>query len=191
MFTQLPMQGVYEGSPKRNTDQRGSVTKIFQRALYEELGIDCSYNETLISRNAQKGVIRGFHFQYPPYAQSKLFYCVSGACTIYLLDLRKGSTMYGKIEQITLSAEKGNIVIVPVGVANLYLTEQEQTTIVYQLTGQYMPEHEGGIRWDSVGLSFSADTPIVSERDRGLPARADFDSPFIWEETQKALEGML
>lgn len=182
MFKQRSIAGAYEGFPKKNVDDRGSVTKIFSRTVFDEAGIDCSYNETLISRNLEKGVIRGFHFQYPPYAQSKLFYCVSGACTIYLLDLRKGSAMYGKIEQIALSAEKGNIVIVPVGVANLYLTEQEQTTIVYQLTGQYMPEHEGGIRWDSVGLSFSADTPIVSERDRCLPAWADFDSPFIWEE---------
>lgn len=191
MFKQLPMQGVYEGSPKRSMDQRGSVTKIFQRALYEELGIDCSYNETLISRNAQKGVIRGFHFQHPPYAQSKLIYCITGACTSYLLDLRKGSPTYQQVQQIVLSAEKDNALVVPVGVANAYFIEQANTILLYQLTGQYMPEYEGGIRWDSVGLSFSADTPIVSERDRCLPAWADFDSPFIWEETQKALEGML
>lgn len=182
MFKQLPMQGVYEGSPKRSMDQRGSVTKIFQRALYEELGIDCSYNETLISRNAQKGVIRGFHFQYPPYAQSKLIYCITGACTSYLLDLRKGSPTYQQVQQILLSGEKSNVLIVPVGVANAYFIEQANTILLYQLTGQYMPEYEGGIRWDSVELQLACDEPIISIRDSGFPALAEFDSPFIWGE---------
>lgn len=176
------MAGVYEGVPKKNVDKRGSVTKIFERNIFQKLGIDCDYNETLVSRNAVKGVIRGFHFQYPPYAQSKLICCLSGACTGYLLDLRKGAPTYGQIQQLQLSEEKGNVLVVPVGVANAYFIEQDNTTILYQLTSRYMPEFEGGISWNSVGLEVAWENPIVSEKDLLLPALAEFDSPFVWSE---------
>lgn len=181
MLKRSTIAGVYEGVPERNADKRGSVTKIFERKIFENLGIDCAYNETLISYNACKGVIRGFHFQYPPYAQSKLIYCLSGACTGYLLDMRKGAPTYGQVQTIRLSQDIGNVLIVPVGVANAYFIEADDTTILYQLTAQYMPQYDGGVRWDSLGLDIAWPDPIVSEKDMRLPPWAEFNSPFVWE----------
>ena len=181
MYKALALPGAYELYPVRNTDQRGSVTKIFDRKEFAALGIDCRYNETLISHNKCQGVIRGFHFQYPPYAQSKLIYCLHGACMAYLLDLRSGAPTYGQVEPIHLSQEQRNVLIVPVGVANAYFIEQDDTTILYQLTAEYSPEYDGGVRWDSVGLTLDWHEPIVSDKDSRLPKWADFVTPFVWE----------
>ena len=136
-YQALSLPGVYEIIPDIHQDNRGSLTKLFDRTNFEQLSIDCQWNETLLSINKSQGIIRGFHYQAPPYGQTKMIYCLQGAAQAYLL---------------------------------------------YQLTSQYQPDYESGIRWDSVGLSLNWDNPIISERDSRLPKWEDFTSPFIWGE---------
>lgn len=181
-YQALSLPGVYEIIPDIHQDNRGSLTKLFDRTNFEQLSIDCQWNETLLSINKSQGIIRGFHYQAPPYGQTKMIYCLQGAAQAYLLDIRQGADTYGKIITCHLSPETGNMLIVPIGVANAYMIEQDNTHILYQLTSQYQPDYESGIRWDSVGLSLNWDNPIISERDSRLPKWEDFTTPFIWGE---------
>lgn len=176
------IKGVYLLQPDFHVDMRGSVTKIFHRKSFEELGLECEWGESLITENFQKDVIRGFHFQRPPYCQAKTLFCVSGSILDAVIDLRKGSETYGKTAVFSLDSQKRTILYVPRGVANCYLIRQDHTVIAYNLTSTYMPAFEGGIRWDSTGVDFGCVAPAITKKDRELPELAGFKSPFVYGE---------
>lgn len=179
---EFEIKGVFLLQPKFHVDIRGSITKTFHRESFEQLGLECDWGESLITENFQKDVMRGFHFQKPPYCQAKTLFCVSGSILDGVIDLRKGSRTYGKTAVFSLDSQKRTILYVPRGVANCYLIKQDHTTIAYNLTSTYMPEYEGGIRWDSTDVDFGCVMPIIGEKDRKLPAFAEFDSPFVYGE---------
>lgn len=176
------IKGVFLLQPNFHVDIRGSITKTFHRESFEKLGLECEWGESLITENYQKDVIRGFHFQNPPYCQAKTLFCVSGSILDAVIDLRKGSKTYGKTAVFSLDSQKRTILYIPRGVANCYLIKQDHTIIAYNLTSTYMPAFESGIRWDSVGADFGKIDPIITEKDRRLPQFAEFDSPFIYGE---------
>lgn len=177
---QSRITGVFELFPQVFGDHRGTITKTFYRDSYQELGLECEFGESLVTNNIQKDVLRGFHFQRPPYCQAKTLYCVTGSFFDAVIDLRVGSPTYGQTDVFELSAEKSSVLYLPRGVANCYLITHANTIITYNLTSRYMPEYDGGIRWDSVGLVFPVGNPIVSEKDAALPQFGDFTSPFIY-----------
>lgn len=181
MFRESFIQGVFEYNLHVFSDDRGEITKIFHRPTFEEMGISCTYGETILSKNRYAGVIRGFHFQYPPYVQSKLLFCLSGNCCNFLLDLRQGSPTYGQVDKVELDCNHAKALIIPTGVANAFVINEDNTTILYHLTSKYMPEYEGGICWNSVGVDFGVKNPIISEKDYKLPQFKDFVSPFTWK----------
>lgn len=179
-YRQSKIQGVFELFIKVFADNRGNVVKTFHKESYIELGLDCDFGESLITNNFQQGIIRGFHFQRPPYCQAKTLYCVKGSIFDVIIDLRVGSPTYGKTENFELGEDKHNILYLPQGVANCYLITMDNTIISYNLTSTYMPEYDGGIKWDSVGVDFPITNPMISEKDANLPAFRDFNSPFVY-----------
>lgn len=181
-FKESEIKGVFLLEPHVHTDIRGSITKIFHKESFEMLGLACDWGESLVTENYHKGVIRGFHFQKPPYCQAKTIFCVTGSVLDAVLDLRKGSKTYGKTAMFSLDSQKKNILYVPKGVANCYAIYQNNTIISYNLTSTYMPEYESGIRWNSVGVDFGIENPIVGDKDSQLLLLNEFESPFIYGE---------
>jgi len=158
-------------------DARGTFVKTFHEATFAELGLRTRFTEQFYT-TSMRGVLRGLHFQSPPYDHAKLVYCTAGRVLDVGVDLRRGSPTYGQHLKVELSAETGNMVYLPPGIAHGFLTIADSATLVYNVTSMYEPIADTGIRWDSAGIEWPVDTPQVSERDSRLPTLGAFDSPF-------------
>ena len=161
------------------TDERGYFFESFQKNKFMDLGIDADFvqdNESM----SMKGVLRGLHFQVPPYAQGKLVRVVSGSVLDVAVDLRKSSGTYGKWESVVLSAENKLMLWIPEGFAHGFLVLEDHTIFQYKCTNYYNRESERGIIWNDSDLKidWGHSNPLVSEKDlKGLLFR-DFNSPF-------------
>lgn len=180
IFEETEIPGLLIVRPHFHEDERGSNMKIFHKEIFQERGMKCDFGETMITTNLNKNVIRGFHYQRPPYAQYKLYYCLSGEWSNYSVDLRKGSPVYGKVICIQMREEERKLLYIPEGIANAHLVKKDRTRVLYQLGSKYMPDYDEGIRWDSLGIDFSVSNPIITDKDAALPAFSDVDSPFIF-----------
>lgn len=180
-FERTEIEGFFIIRPHYHEDQRGSSMKLFHKQTFEGKGLKCDFGETLISTNLLKNTIRGFHYQMPPYAQSKLYYCLSGGWDNYSVDIRIGSPTYGKIMKIPMSEGERKVLYIPEGIANAHQVLCDHTKVLYQLTSMYMPEFDSGIRWDSLGIVFTtSNPPIITEKDACLPMAWDVKSPFVY-----------
>lgn len=181
-FKETEIPGLYVIQPHFHQDHRGSNLKTFYKPTFQEMGIPCDFEETMIITNLHKNVIRGFHFQRPPYAQCKLYFCLQGEWNNYCVDLRKGSSAYGKVICVNMREEEQRLLYLPEGIGNAHLVLRENTKVLYQLGSRYMPEYEGGVRWDSLGIDFGGISPIITDKDATLPSFAELDSPFVFGE---------
>lgn len=175
--TGLP--GCLELLPPRQRDARGGFVKVFHRDAFAALGLETDYPEEYYSRSRQ-GVLRGLHFQTPPAEHTKLVFCVEGRVQDVALDLRAGSPTYGQHAVVELSAEAANAIYLPPGLAHGFCVLSDWATLVYKVSSQYSPEHDAGILWNSAGIDWAVDAPILSERDAGHPALAAFVAPFCF-----------
>lgn len=173
---QLSIPGVYEIRPKIFSDDRGLFVKTFQASDFERTGLDFVFKEEYYSVS-KPNVIRGMHFQLPPYAHSKLVYCTEYKVLDVVLDLRIGSS-YGKMLTIKLDAEQRNMLYIPVGCAHGFMSYDKQATMVYHVTSEYHADYDTGILWNSFGFTWECDQPTVSDRDRGFMGFNQFSSPF-------------
>lgn len=178
------IEGVLIIEPRVVTDERGYFMEDFNRKVFEEhVGrIDfVQENESMSVR----GVIRGLHFQRPPYAQAKLVRCVFGKVLDVALDLRKGSPTYGHHVAIELSGENRRQCFLPRGVAHGFAVLSPSAMFQYKCDNYYHPESEGGISIADESLSIdwhiNPCEAILSDKDKSHPFLKDFDSPFIYE----------
>ena len=168
--------------PAVRGDARGRFVKVFHEEAFAAAGLATDFAEQYSSRS-RRGVLRGLHFQEPPYDHDKLVYCVAGRVLDVAVDLRLGSPAYGRHAMLELSAEAGNIVFVPRGLAHGVLALSEDAIIVNNTTTVYAPEAEAGIAWNSAGIDWPESSPILSPKDAELPQLRDYDSPFRFEAT--------
>ncbi|MBO9998483.1 MAG: dTDP-4-dehydrorhamnose 3,5-epimerase [Cyanobacteria bacterium SID2] len=176
--TKIP--GCYEIDVKVFKDDRGRFVKTFHEEVYREFGLVTHFAETYYSVS-QQNVLRGLHFQVPPKDHAKLIHCVEGEILDVAVDLRVGSPTYGEHAAFTLTPEKGNAVYVPAGLAHGFYIVSEMALVMYQVSSVYAPEHEGGILWNSAGIPWEAENPIVSAKDQQWKSLAEFESPFVFE----------
>lgn len=159
--------------PKRFGDSRGYFCESYQKARYDDNGIDCSFVQDNHSLSAEKGIIRGLHFQAPPFAQDKLVRCTRGTILDVAVDIRNGSPTFGKFVTAELSAENGHQLFVPKGFAHGFCTLEENCEVQYKTSDYYSPEHDGGIRFDDpdIGILWpaAASEITVSAKDDALP----------------------
>ncbi len=160
-------------------DERGYFYESYQKNKFLELGIDADFvqdNESM----SMKGVLRGLHFQAPPFAQGKLVRVVRGSVKDVAVDLRKKSATYGKWESAILSAENKLMMWIPAGFAHAFITLEDNTIFQYKCTNYYNKESEGGIIWNDpdLGIDWGTDKPVVSEKDLKGLAFKDISSPF-------------
>ncbi|MCU1284852.1 MAG: dTDP-4-dehydrorhamnose 3,5-epimerase [Acidobacteriales bacterium] len=169
--------GCYEINTTVLADDRGSFTKTFHHENFKGAGLETMFAEEYFTVS-RVGVLRGFHFQTPPAHHTKIVYCVSGTVLDVVLDLRIGSPAYGKCFSTELSPAKGNLIYIPPGVAHAFYVLEGLATLMYKVSTAFSPAHDTGVFWNSVGFDWPTSEPVLSERDRNLPAFGSFLSPF-------------
>lgn len=160
-------------------DERGYFFESWQKEKFRSFGLDWDFvqdNESM----SMKGVLRGLHFQVPPYAQGKLVRVVKGEVLDVAVDLRKNSKTYGKWESFRLSDENKRMVFVPAGFAHGFLVLKDYTIFQYKCTNYYNRECESSIIWNDpdLGIDWGIEKPVVSEKDLKGMFFKDFSSPF-------------
>jgi dTDP-4-dehydrorhamnose 3,5-epimerase len=160
-------------------DQRGYFFESYNEEKFRQLGIDVKFVQDNESKSG-KGVLRGLHFQVPPFQQGKLVRVMKGAALDVAVDLRKSSPTYGKWASIELSETNKWMYWIPAGFAHGFLTLEENTVFFYKCTQLYHKESEMGIAWNDPDLKIEWKNvnPLVSEKDKTAGKFCDFVSPF-------------
>ena len=175
------IEGVVIIEPRIFEDARGYFFESFsQREFEEKVG-----KVVFVQDNESKstyGVMRGLHFQRPPFTQSKLVRCVKGAVLDVAVDLRKGSPTYGKHVAVELTEDNHRQFFIPQGFAHGFAVLSEEAVFQYKCDNFYAPQADGGISIldESLGIDWKipTDKAILSEKDTKHPLLKDFDSPF-------------
>lgn len=167
--------------PKIFEDSRGKFIKTFTDDFFKENGLDINIKEVYYS-TSHKDVIRGMHFQTPPYEHIKIVYVPYGKIVDVVLDIRKNSPTYGKYFSIELSSENGRILIIPVGIAHGYKSLEDNTNVTYMQTTCYSANHDTGVRYDSFGFNWECNESKHSDRDKTFPLLKEFNTPFEFKE---------
>lgn len=149
-------------------DARGGFAKPFAAAELATLVPGFSVAEAFWSRSAA-GVVRGLHFQIPPAAVAKLVFVPTGRIRDVIVDLRADSPSYGRSVAVELDAA-GGAIFVPVGCAHGFEVLEGPAITCYLQGGAFDPTADAGVRWDSVGVEWASGDPLLSDRDRFLPA---------------------
>lgn len=176
------IQGVLIIEPKVFGDARGYFLESFNaKEFAEKTGLNINFvqdNESMSSY----GVMRGLHFQRPPYTQSKLVRCVKGAVLDVAVDIRKGSSTYGKHVAVELTEDNHRQFFVPRGFAHGFAVLSETAVFQYKCDNFYAPQADGGISIldESLGIDWKipTDKALLSEKDTEHALLKDFDSPF-------------
>ena len=171
--------------PARHGDARGWFTESYNRARLAERGILEDFVQDNHSFSAQRGTLRGLHFQLPPHAQAKIVRCLAGAIWDVAVDLRAGSPTYGQWLAAELTAAGGEQLYIPAGFAHGFLTLTDNAEVAYKASDYYAPDCEAGIAWDDPDLAIdwplAGLAPVLSGKDTGLPRLCDFASPFAYD----------
>lgn len=165
--------------PRLFEDSRGKFVKTFTNDFFIEHGLDIHIKETYYSIS-HKDVIRGMHFQTPPYDHVKLVYVPHGKIIDVVLDIRKNSHTFGKYFSCELSNNNGKVLIIPKGLAHGFKSLVDNTNVTYMQTTCYAPHNDGGIHYNSFGFDWDCDNPKLSDRDNSFPTLSEFDTPFIF-----------
>lgn len=175
--TSIP--GCFELIPNVFKDERGIFIKTFHEDVFAENGLNIHYAEEYYSFS-YRGVLRGLHFQTPPFDHFKLVYCSQGEVMDAVVDLRIGSPTYGKYQTFMVSAEKGNMIYIPPGLAHGFLVVSHSAIMMYKVSTVYVKESDTGILWNSIGIPWPEEKPIISVRDSNFLPFSDFKSPFFF-----------
>ena len=176
------IDGVLIIEPKVFGDARGYFFESFNaKEFAEKTGLNITFVQDNES-SSRYGVLRGLHFQLPPYTQSKLVRVVKGRVVDVVVDIRKGSPTYGKYEMCELTEENHRQFFVPKGMAHGFVVLSETAIFQYKCDDFYHPEAEGAIAWDDPDIAINWPIPvqdvILSEKDKHHPFMKDFVSPF-------------
>lgn len=178
-ITNTPFQGLLTISPDVFGDSRGYFFESYNEKIFFENGINMKFVQDNQSFS-RKGVIRGLHYQKPPFAQTKLVRVLAGAIQDVVIDLRKDQPTFGKEFSLELSAENKLQLLVPKGFAHGFLVLSESAEVIYKCDEVYHRESESGIHCAKAGIPWRINPAdcIVSEKDRVLPPFSYSDSPF-------------
>lgn len=173
----LGLNGVFEITPLRREDERGFFSELWSAKRFREHGFDLNFVQDNHSFSAQKGVLRGLHYQLSPFAQDKLIWVTYGSIFDVAVDIRRGSPSFGHWTALRISASRGNQILIPKGFAHGLVTLEPNTEVIYKVTSPYSREHERSIRFDdpNIGISwpFSASSLQLSEKDMVAPRLED------------------
>jgi dTDP-4-dehydrorhamnose 3,5-epimerase len=177
------IEGVKIIEPKLFGDARGYFFESFSQREFEEKVCKTVFVQDNESQSVA-GVVRGLHFQKPPFTQAKLVRVVKGAVLDVAVDIRKGSPTFGKHVACLLSAENHRQFFVPRGFAHGFAVLSDEAVFQYKCDNYYAPQSEGAIAWNDPDLSIDwkldASQVLLSEKDTHHPLLRDFESPFTY-----------
>lgn len=165
--------------PRVFEDKRGYFFESFNEKAFADAGINIDFIQDNQSLSGA-GILRGLHFQAPPFAQAKLVRVIKGAVIDVAVDIRKDSPTYGQHFSIELNENNKTQLLVPAGFAHGFVTLEDNTIFSYKCSNLYNKESEGGILWNDkdLGIQWNIADPVISEKDEILPAFKDLVSPF-------------
>ena len=168
IFTETPLQGAYLVDPELRRDQRGFFARTWCREEFAARGLDATFVQANLSYSARRGTLRGMHYQVAPHAEDKLVRCTRGAMYDVIIDLRPASPSHKGWFGVELSAQRYRMLYVPAGFAHGYLTLEDETEVMYEVTAAYHPESERGLRYDdpAIGIAWPIAVSVVSDKDR-------------------------
>ena len=180
-FIETKIPDVIIIEPKVFGDARGYFLESYNQKKFEQVVGKTSFVQDNESKSS-KGVLRGLHFQKPPYDQAKLVRCISGKVLDVAVDIRKNSQTYGKHIAVILSGENKRQLFVPRGFAHGFLVVSDTATFAYKVDNRYAPEFDAGILWNDKELNIQWDIEdsevIISTKDAELPFFLEFETPF-------------
>ena len=179
------LDGVLIIEPAVHGDHRGYFMETYSRADFEAAGITNDFVQDNESKS-RYGVVRGLHFQKPPFAQSKLVRVVQGCVLDVAVDIRKGSPTYGKHVAVELSGENHRQLFIPRGFAHGFSVLSDEVVFQYKCDNFYAPSEEGALAWDDPKLGIDWGIPeeavLLSEKDRHHQSLDQLESPFSYGE---------
>ena len=174
-----PIEGLLVIKPKVFGDERGYFFESWSKDAFAKNDLDFNFvldNQSL----SGKGVLRGLHFQNPPYEQGKLVRVIKGRVLDVAVDIRKESQTYGQYFSVELSEENKTIFWIPPGFAHGFIALEDDTIFTYKCTGVYNAESEGSLLWNDADLNIDwrINTPLVSDKDLLAESFENFESQF-------------
>ena len=181
-FRPLELEGLLEIRPPRHSDERGFFSEVWNEQDFAKAGIELRFVQDNHSFSRDVGVLRGLHFQLPPFAQDKLVRVTRGAVFDVAVDIRPGSVTYKQWLGIRLSAAEWNQLLIPKGFAHGFLTLEPDTEVQYKVTASYSREHDRAISFDDPDIGIDWPIPrealILSDKDRSAPLLGKLESGF-------------
>lgn len=176
--TEIPDVKIIE--PDVFGDNRGWFLESYSKKKLSDLGLNVEFVQDNHSFSAEKGTLRGIHFQNDPMAQSKLIRCTRGSVLDLAIDLRKGSPTYLKYIKVELSAENKREFFIPRGFGHGFLTLTDEVEFQYKCDQYYSPEFDRSIRYDDpeLNIDWGVSDPVISEKDKNAPLLKDSDINF-------------
>jgi dTDP-4-dehydrorhamnose 3,5-epimerase len=164
-------------APRIFPDERGWFMETYKRSEFARAGIAVDFVQDNQSFSQRAGTVRGLHYQMPPHAQGKLVRCLAGEIFDVVVDIRRGSSTYGRHVHARLAAEEGRMLWVPEGFAHGLMTLCEGTLVSYKVTREYDPKSERSILWSdpALGIAWPREDALLAKKDAEAPllARAD------------------
>lgn len=176
-FRETELPGAYVINLEPHSDQRGFFARAWCQREFELRGLSTQLVQCNISFNAQRGTLRGMHYQAPPYEEAKLVRCTRGSIHDVIIDLRTDSPTYKKHFGVELSSVNRTMLYVPEGFAHGFLTLEDNTEVFYQMSEFYAPGAARGVRWNDSAFGIDWPMPVrhIKERDNTYP---DFTGRF-------------
>ena len=176
------LDGLLEIIPSKIEDERGYFSEIYRDDVLQQHSCNARFVQDNQSLSIRPGTIRGIHFQSHPAAQGKLVRCLTGRIFDVAVDLRNGSSTFGKWQSVILTPEENNQLWVPVGFGHAFCTLEADSIIAYRVTSYYSPENDKGLAWDDPQLAIDwpeiADVETLSPKDRRQPRLQELPAYF-------------
>lgn len=171
LFHETPLPGSYLIDLEKKGDERGFFARVFCTSEFEKTGLEKNFIQVNNSLSANKGTLRGIHYQLAPKSEVKLVRCIRGALFDIIVDLRVDSKTFGKWYGAELSAENRRMMYVPKGFGHAFLTLEDQTEALYMVSEKYAPDLERGIRWNDpkFNILWPIAPTVISDKDKNHP----------------------
>jgi dTDP-4-dehydrorhamnose 3,5-epimerase len=171
IFEETKLKGVFEIYLEPRADERGFFARSWCETEFNNHKLNPKLVQCNVSFNSQKGTLRGMHYQDAPHPEAKLIRCTTGALYDVVVDLRRDSATFKAWFGVVLTAEDRNMLYVPEGCAHGFLTLENETEVLYQMSEFYYPELARGVRWNdpTFQIAWPTEVKVISERDRTYP----------------------
>ena len=167
-FFETDLEDAYIIELEKLEDERGFFTRIWDKKIFKDRGLNSDLVQMSFSYSKQKGTLRGMHFQKTPFDEEKIVRCMKGKIFDVIIDLRKESKTYKKWISFELDSNDLKMIYIPKGFAHGFQTLEDNTEIFYHMSDCYMPEYARGISWNdkAIDIRWPINHPIISDNDK-------------------------